>query len=771
VWPGLLVTDSSLAQAVSDVRSALGPAGRDLVKTIARRGYLLATEAGAAQDAERVVELPTATACLFGREAELDDLRTLLAKHRLVTVVGAGGIGKTMLALAAARTRAAEAGTRAAWVDMARVADPVHLPAALSHALGLPITQGGNPLPGLTAALRRVTALVVLDNAEHLIDAVAHLARAILDAAPNLRLLVTSQAMLHIGGEQVFRVGALDVPVAGAPPEQAAQAGAVAMFVDQARAMDHRFELTADNVGTVVRLCARLQGIPLAIRLATARLPLLGLAGLEARLNERLQWLSDQRRDVPPRQRTLLGALAWSYGLLSLPQQTLFRQLSVFVSGFTLELAAAVDAPCDESVADRLGTLVERSLVELDRGPPARYRLLESQRDFGWRELAADGDAQHIANRRHAQAMANALRSDGAPLWSRSDADWLSRWGNELDNVRAALDWSQRHDATLFVALMGASQGLFRLRDVGHELRQRAASMDVGRVACTPSGLQTCYWLSLAFLQAGVSSRAMYEFSHQAEQLARETGECRLLYLALCQRGISGLVPPNEAASLLQETVSLEWATVTVRERAQRRAAEFAVYSADSRWEQAHASAEAGFALSAEAGTRLLQGVFGNWIVLALMNLGDVEAATQRSQQLGPAIALGPISMTIPFVGKCARCAFMQGDLEAARQQLAQMFTMCRSVAWQGFDSFGDLYVQLVLADGRADDATRLLGYASSVSRTIWHAPQSGASLDYARRLLVSRASEERVRRLCIEGEGLSRDAVCALILGDRPAP
>jgi hypothetical protein len=113
----------------------------------------------------------------------------------------------------------------------------------------------------------------------------------------------------------------------------------------------------------------------------------------------------------------------------------------------------------------------------------------------------------------------------------------------------------------------------------------------------------------------------------------------------------------------------------------------------------------------------------------------------------------------------------MQGDLEAARQQLAQMFTMCRSVAWQGFDSFGDLYVQLVLADGRADDATRLLGYASAVSRTIWHAPQSGASLDHARRLLVSRASEERVRRLCIEGEGLSRDAVCALVLGDRPAP
>jgi predicted ATPase len=707
---------------------------------------------------------------LFGRETELDTLRGLLAKHRLVTVVGAGGIGKTVLALAAARTRAAEAGTRAAWVDLARVADPALLPEALSHALGLPITQGSNPLPGLAAALGPVTALVVLDNAEHLVEAVAHLARAILDAAPNLRLLVTSQAMLHIGGEQVFRVGALDLPMVGASPAQAAQAGAVAMFVDHARAMEHRFELTPGNVGSVVRLCTRLEGIPLAIRLATARLPLLGLVGLEERLNERLQWLSDQRRDVPPRQRTLLGALAWSYGLLSPPEQALFRQLSVFVGGFTLELVVAVDGAGDESVADRLGALVERSLVELDPGPPARYRLLESQRDFGWRELAGHDGAQYLAKQRHAQAMANALRSDGAPLWSMSDDDWLARWGNELDNVRAALDWSQRHDATLCVALMGASQGLFRLRDVGYELRQRAESMDVDAIARTPPELQACYWLSLAFLQAGVSSRAMYDFSHQAELLARGTGDRRSLYLALCQRGISGLVPPNEAASLLQELASLESATMTARERAQRHAAEFALYSNDVRWEQALEAAEAGFALAVEAGTRLLQGVCGNWIVLALLNQGDVEAATRRSRQLRPFVALGPISMTIQFVGKCARCAFTQGDLQAARQQLGQMFAMCRSVSWQGFDSFGDLYVQLLLVDGRSDDAARLLGYTSARSRPIWHAPQSGASLDDARRLLVSRASEARVRRLCAEGEGLGREAVCALVLGHTPA-
>lgn len=771
VWPGLVVTDGSLAQAISDVRSALGPAGRDLVKTVARRGYLLAAEPGAVPDAAPAVDLPAAIGPLFGREADLEALRELLESHRLVTVVGAGGIGKTVLALAAARARAAQLPTRAAWVDLARLADPALLPAALSHALGLPITQGGNPLPGLLSALCPVTALVVLDNAEHLVEAVGGLARAILDAAPGMHLLVTSQALLHVDGEHVFRVGALAVPAADASPAQAAQAGAVALFVDHARAVEHRFELTPANVGTVVRLCAGLEGIPLAIRLAAARLPLLGLPGLAARLHEPLRWLSDTRRDAPTRQRTLLAALAWSCGLLTPPEQVLFRQLGVFVGGFTLELAVAVDGPDEGSVADRLGALVERSLVDLDPGPPARYRLLESQRAFGWRELAAHDGAQHAAKRRHAQAMADALRSDGAPLWSMSDTDWLTRWGHELDNVRAALDWSQRHDATLFVALIGASQGLFRLRDVGYELRQRTESVDAATVARTPADLQTCYWLSRAFLQAGVSSRAMHDCSLEAERLARASADRRSLYLALCQRGVSGLVPSNEAAPLLHEIASLESADWTPRVRAQRRVAEYGIHSTDERWEQALVAAEAGFALAVEAGTRLLQGVCGNWIVLALLNLGDVEAATRRSRQLRPLVALGPVSMAIPFIGKCARCAFMQGDLDATRQQLAQMFAMCRGVAWQGFDSFGDLYVQLVLADGREDDAARLLGYASTASRPVWHAPRSGASLDDTRQRLVSHAGATRLRRLCSEGEGLSRDAVCALVLGDTPAP
>jgi hypothetical protein len=292
----------------------------------------------------------------------------------------------------------------------------------------------------------------------------------------------------------------------------------------------------------------------------------------------------------------------------------------------------------------------------------------------------------------------------------------------------------------------------------------------VATVAGTPAHLQTCYWLSLAFLQAGVSSRAMHDFSLAAEQLARVTGDLRSLYLALCQRGVSGVVPETDTASLLQEIVALESPEWTARERAQRRAAEFAIHSTEGRWEHALMAAEAGFTLAVEAGSRLLQGVCGNWIVLALLNVGDIEAATRRSRELRPFVAPGPASMTIPFVGKCARCAFMQGDLAQARQQLAQMFAMCRSVEWQGFDLFGDLYVQLVMADGRPDDATRLLGYASATSRPIWHAPQSSASLDAARQLLMSRASEERVRRLSAEGEGLSRDLVCALVLGDLPA-
>lgn len=379
VWAGRVVTDASLARAVSDLRTAFGSDGHRIIRTAARRGYLLVAPVEPALDRglQRTAPLPAARGPLFGRAADLADLCALMARHRLVTIVGAGGVGKTAIAVAAARSLAVAPPSKAAWVDLAQLADPQWLVATVARSLGLPTAQGADQLTGLLAALAPLSAWLVLDNAEHLVAGVARLVRAMLDAAPGLRVLVTSQAPLHIEAEHVFRLTPLDVPALGASLADAAGSGAVALFVDQARALDRHFELGPANLGLVIELCRRLEGLPLAIRLAAARLPLLGLAAVASRLNDRLQLLAAHSREAPTRQQTLLAALDWSCSLLGPQEQTLFRRLGVFVGGFSLGLAVgqatASLCPCwGRVLCTRPSGAVWRCATPSCQAPPGR---------------------------------------------------------------------------------------------------------------------------------------------------------------------------------------------------------------------------------------------------------------------------------------------------------------------------------------------------------------------------------------------------------------
>ena len=264
--------------------------------------------------------------------------------------------------------RRADAPDGAAWVELAPLADPALLVSVVARELGIPV-PGSNPQAALVKALAQRRMLLVLDNAEHLLEAVAALVQALLDGAPGVRVLVTSQAALNLGGERLFRLGALAAPDLGVSVEEALSYGAVALFVDQAQAADRHFQLTPDNLPAVVDLCVHLDGVALAIKLAAARLPLFGLKGLQARLSERFRLLGQGPRSAPSRQQTLRAALDWSHALLSPDEQTVFRRLGVFLSSFELDLAAktACDDTLDEwAVIEALGVLVDRSLVMLD---------------------------------------------------------------------------------------------------------------------------------------------------------------------------------------------------------------------------------------------------------------------------------------------------------------------------------------------------------------------------------------------------------------------
>ena len=336
---------------------------------------------------------PDAPPTLLGRDDELLALDHLLAQHRHVTVLGAGGIGKTSLALAAAHARCHAQCDGAAWVDLSSISEPALVCAVVARALQLPVAGGDHQLPALVAGLKSLDVLLVLDNAEHLIDEVARVCNAIVTGAPTVRLLVTSQVLLKVEHERVLRLSPLGIPEVGTSAHDAMGYGAIGLFVDQARAADPRFQVTDENVGTVIELCRHLDGLALAIKLAAVRLPLFGLRGLKQRLVDRLKLLADGSRSAPTRQQTLRAALDWSYGLLSAEEQATFRHLGVFAGacGFSLDLAAAVagQAGQDEwAVIEHVSTLRDHSLVVDDGADPPRYRLLESARDYALHLLA-----------------------------------------------------------------------------------------------------------------------------------------------------------------------------------------------------------------------------------------------------------------------------------------------------------------------------------------------------------------------------------------------
>ena len=351
----------------------------------------------------RLAAAPEARACpgnlpvhlppLYGRDADAAALKALMAGHRLVSVVGPGGIGKTRLAQAVAHDMQ-QTNIGGAWlVDLAPITKPELAALTVARALGHPIGPA-KAIASLVEAIRGQELLLVLDNCEQLVGAVAELARAIFAGAPGVKLIVTSQEPLRLAEEQVYRLGPLAVPAnPNADAATALDHGAIALFVARARAADARFEVDEDNVGATIEICARLDGVALAIELAAARVSLLGVHGVRQRLDERFQLLAGGRREALPRHRALSAALEWSYGLLSDGERHVLDRLGIFVGGFSLEAAQILVAneQIDEwTVLEHLSTLVDKSLVITGSRRAAALSAFGNQP--GLRAAAARGD-------------------------------------------------------------------------------------------------------------------------------------------------------------------------------------------------------------------------------------------------------------------------------------------------------------------------------------------------------------------------------------------
>jgi predicted ATPase/DNA-binding winged helix-turn-helix (wHTH) protein len=460
VWPGAIVGEGTLHVHISAVRKALGQ-DRAMLKTVSGRGYRLlgswtpqqreGTAAAVYSSLTRTSETPPANnfppfvTRLIGRAAAAQFVRDLVSAYRVVTLTGPGGIGKTSLAIKAVRYLLPDFEDGGWIVELASLSDPGLVSSTVASTLGLKLT-GEISAESVARAFGGRHLLLVLDNCEPVIDAAAHLAETFTRLCPRATIVATSREILRIDGESVYRVPPLDVPALGqAAPDHIMRYSAVELFVARTKALNAGFAPTAEDLASIATICQHLDGIPLAIEFAAARAAVLSVEGVAAGLRNRFALLTAGRRTALPRQRTLRATFDWSHELLPDTERGLLRRLAIFPGGFTVDAAAAVmtDTGFDASaVLDGIANLVAKSWVALDKsGAAARWTLLETIRAYALEKLAEHAEAD-IAAGHHALYFRDLFAPQARGARSSLSDENLARHVREIDNVRAALDWS-----------------------------------------------------------------------------------------------------------------------------------------------------------------------------------------------------------------------------------------------------------------------------------------------------------------------------------------
>jgi non-specific serine/threonine protein kinase len=559
-----------------------------LPETQALYTWIKQTLAPSSSPAARFSNLPIPLTSFIGRQRALAELITLLATARLLTLTGAGGCGKTRLAIQLATDVIDRFSDGVWWVELGALADAALVPQALAKTLGVREAPGQSLTEVLAHELRSKRLLLALDNCEHLVSACAHLAETLLRACPTLQMIATSREALGIAGERAWVVPSLSMPKRGSdvqpitmPVSRSGETDethrqadvshmteyeAIRLFVDRARAVRPDFALTEYNAPVVTQVCQRLDGIPLAIELAAARAKILSVEQIAARVDDRFGLLTAGSRTALPRHRTLRATVDWSYDLLSEKEQAVLRRVSVFAGGFTL---VAVETICSENDLEQpdalevLSHLVDKSLVLVEaeyRGQDARYRLLETLRAYGLERLVECGEVAGI-QRRHADFFL-ALAEQAAPKLHGSEQTlWLDHLEREHENLRAALRWYTSSGAATAGLRLGASlQWFWFMRGYFSEGRQRLAELLALAPAQAPTPgrarvLNAAGWLA----QAQGDYTAAHSLAQQSLTLFRESGDQEGIAWALNTLGFA-IVRQGDPASahpLLEESLTM----------------------------------------------------------------------------------------------------------------------------------------------------------------------------------------------------------------------
>lgn len=734
VWPGLMVEENNLQVQISGLRKLLGPQS---ISTIPGRGYRFALPVrvdGASMAAggngtpvpapqalatgSRGTNLPEVLRPLFGRAADIAAARDLLNAHRVVSIVATSGVGKTRLAQAVAGEVRSAYADGVWWVDLTALSDGEQVAAEVASVLGFQVASGRPALDTVVDVLRRQSLLLLLDNCEHLLEAVAVLVQAIAQFAPEVRVLLTSQEPLKIAGERVLRLDTLPLPASSGLAD-AQDSGAVQLLVHHIQAADPRFALTPTNVDKVVAICRRLDGIALALELAAARMPLLGLDGLLARLDERFQVLTGGPRFVPARHQTLRAAFDFSHGLLKPEEQIVLRRIGVFAGSFSVESAqdVAADADIDRwALLDHLGALVDKSIVLAESGEYPRLRLLETARAYALEKLDEAGEAMAMQER-HARTLGKLSTEIFDAGWNMSDAALRTRYGLELDNLRAALGWALKHDAELAIALAGNVALLWRDAFSLQAEGARYCEAALKGVSASTSALAHGRLLhSLAWMLVWSHPRRAGDLAERAASLLRQTDDKFTLGSALMIRVPGATTPGPQQLAAVEELRRLSDPQAPGKARLILMSSEARLNMAARRYPEAMRIYVDARALADECGAAQWEAVMSCWVADIALTTGDLDLAVTTLIETSSRLEMQPTKgIFLPFaLGSLVTAYLFKSNPVAARVALANATPLI--VRYSVGYRYAATAALLAAMERRWSAAAQLLGYGESTA-------------------------------------------------------
>jgi predicted ATPase/transcriptional regulator with XRE-family HTH domain len=723
----------------------LDGAARDKLEAAARPGRLQDRVAFRSDASPPRSTVPVQITSFVGREAALDACKHLLANNRLLTLTGVGGCGKTRLAYELVETVMGDFSDGIAVVELASLTDPALVAQMVATSLGVRSRPDQPILAALVSHLEPRQCLVVLDNCEHLLDPCASLATVLLQACPGVTLLTTSRERLRVGGEVCWPVPALATPnpvglsaEGGDVIALADQYAAIRLFADRARSVNPSFTLTGQNVATVAQVCWQLDGMPLAIELAAGQIRALPLEVLASRLNDRLRLLVRGSRTSHPRQQTLRAAIDWSYMLLNRSEQLLFRRLAIFAGGFTVEAGEAVCAGDGIAVGEilpLLTALVDKSLVDppLSAGP-ARYRLLETIRQYAGEQLESSGE-RDASRWQHASYFGDLAERDELRLRGPEQREATAELEDERANLRAAVTWLRASGRAELACRLAGALGTFWLRR--GPIEEARATLEA--VLAMPVGPEPTWWRAKALNRLGGVAQSQHDFPTARTALT----ESLAIYRDLGDR--------RRTANLVGDLGYLEFL-------------------------QGHLDAALP---QVEEAVSILRELGDNWnLSYRVETLGQIafhggdyqQAQVYLKEALEAATALGELARSVSVRSVLGRLAVARGDWDEAQTQFRAVLAVSTD-----FD-LGDLLafvldgqVDLAVAQKRDAAAVRWAGVAAQLRVSI-NRPQAAVWRMWDERVLQvarGRLTSEQFARAWAEGQAMTLEQAIALALGD----